>query len=105
MANLMDQAAQPAVHAIGIEARVPHLRYGDLRRRNGKREALDSPPPAEGVVFACDIEERSGQERDEIGRPCDAKCCAEARHHCDDVARESQRSQRFVDRAGGATSA
>ena len=103
-ANSMDYAAQPAVHAIGIKARVPHLRYDDRRRRNGQREALDSTP-ADGLVFARGIEERSGQERDEIGRPRYRKCSAEARHHCDDGALEAQRSQRFVDGAGWATAA
>jgi hypothetical protein len=101
----MDYAAEPAVYAISVEARVPHLRYDDRRRRNGKLEALDSIALAEGLVFPRGIEERSGQERDEVGRTCDGQCSAEAWHYCDDGAREAQPSQRFVDGAGCATPA
>ena len=101
----MDHAAEPTVYAVSVETRVPHLRYDDRRRRNGKREALDSAAPAVGLVFPRGIEERSGQERDEVGRACDGQCCAEARHHCDDGAREAQCSERFVDGAGWATPA
>lgn len=105
LANPMDHTAQPAVHAIGIEARVPHLRYDDRRGRNGEREALDSPTPAERPGSPHVIEKQSGRERDKVGRACDGQCGAEARHHRDDGSREAQRSQRFVDGASRATSA